>query len=374
MCAASTRNVRPKRTRRGGAIGRHVLDPNRLTLGFARRFTGYKRPVLLLNDEARLIRLLKDPLHPFQLVIAGKAHPSDDEGKAMIRQMVQFSWREDVRDRVVFLEDYDMTLAQHLAAGVDVWINNPRRPFEACGTSGMKMLVNGGLNCSTLDGWWDEAFSPRIGWAIGDDREHGGHGDADDARSLYDLIEQKIAPEFYDRDAEGVPRAWVTRVRASMSKLTPLFSADRMVKEYVEHAYLPAARAYHRRAAKGAKLAKELEDWAARLDDAWFSLRFGEIHTTASADGLRFEVQAFLGELAPEAIQVQLYADAAEGEETLCRVMTREASIHGSVNGHVYRASVVTKRPAAHFTPRIVPHHPDAFVPAETRRILWWKG
>jgi starch phosphorylase len=365
-----TRNLPEDAIRRA----RHVLDPNRLTLGFARRFTSYKRPDLLLKDEARLARLLLDPEHPVQLIAAGKAHPNDFEGKAMIQRMVRYSWREDVRDRFVFLEDYDMTLAEHLAAGVDVWINNPRRPMEACGTSGMKMLVNGGLHCSTLDGWWDEAYSPELGWAIGDTREHDGRRDGEDAQALYDLIEREIAPEFYSRDREGIPRAWIRRVRASMTRLTSQFSADRMVKEYVERAYLEAARAYRRRAADGSPIARELEAWVARLDDAWNMLRFGSLSVSASDGHWDFEVQAYLGEVPPDAIEVQLYADE-DGDEGCTRIaMTREAPIHGSVNGHVYRARIPDTRPARHFTPRIVPHHPAAFVPAETNHILWWRA
>jgi starch phosphorylase len=234
---------------------RYVLDPNVLTLGFARRFAEYKRPNLLLCDRERFAAILRNAERPVQIVVAGKAHPNDEGGKAMIQQIAAFSWREDVRGRIVFLEDYDMVLAQHLAAGVDVWINNPRRPAEACGTSGMKMLVNGGLNCSILDGWWPEAYSAEVGWAIGGDREHGGEHDEEDAQGLYTLLEQEIAKEFYERDEAGIPRAWIARVRGSMTRLTTQFSSDRMVREYVEQAYLPAADAYRRRAADGGRLA-----------------------------------------------------------------------------------------------------------------------
>ena len=216
-----------------------VLDPNRITLGFARRFAAYKRPNLLLDDQDRFIRILRNVDRPMQIVVAGKAHPDDNGGKAMVQRVVQFARRDDVREHVVFLEDYDMVLAQHFAAGIDVWINNPRRPAEAFGTSGMKMLVNGGLHCSILDGWWDEAYTPEVGWEIGGTREHSGEHDHDDARALYDLLEQVIAPEFYDRDHLGAPRVWMRRVRASMTQLTEQFSSDRMVREYVEHAYLP---------------------------------------------------------------------------------------------------------------------------------------
>jgi starch phosphorylase len=353
---------------------RHRLDPNVLTLGFARRFTGYKRPDLILRDEARLARLLTDPDRPAQLVMAGKAHPNDEEGKAVVQRVARFAWRGDVRDRVVFLEDYDMVLAQHLAGGVDVWLNNPRRPAEACGTSGMKMLVNGGLNCSSLDGWWDEAFSPEVGWAIGDAAEHGPEDDGRDAEALYRLLEGEIVPEFYDRDAEGVPRAWIRRVRASMARLTARFSSDRMVQEYVEGSYLPAAAAYRRRAAEGGRLARDLEGWVAALEDGWPGVRFGRVTVQAAGDAWDITVQAYLAELPPDAVEVQLYAEEAGGHPRTLLAMERTGPIHGAVNGHAYRARAPADRPASHYTPRIVPRHPEARVPAECGRILWWRG
>ena len=199
----------------------NVLDPNALTLGFARRFTGYKRPNLLLADPARLARLLNDPARPVQLVLAGKAHPADDVGREMIREWIDLAQRPEFRQRVVFLEDYDIALAQELVQGVDVWINTPRRPWEACGTSGMKVLVNGGLNLSERDGWWEEAYAPELGWAIGNDGERPeGEGDAEDAEALYAILEQEVVPEFYARDAAGMPRRWLERVRRSMASLT----------------------------------------------------------------------------------------------------------------------------------------------------------
>ena len=351
---------------------RHILDPNALTLGFARRFAEYKRPNLLLSDRERFTRILRNAERPVQIIVAGKAHPNDDGGKAMIQQMVLFSWREEVRGRVVFLEDYDMVLAQHFAAGVDVWVNNPRRPAEACGTSGMKMLVNGGLHCSILDGWWPEAYSPEVGWAIDGEREHHGEGDADDAAALYALLEERIAPEFYDRDESGIPRAWIARVRNSMTRLTEQFSSDRMVREYVEQAYLPAARAFLRRCSGNAGSASELESWLAKIDDEWPSLRFGRLTVREAGDQWRFEVQVILGGLSPDCVRVQLYADAAGDGPPICVTMRREEPMHGVVNGHIYRGAVSAQRPAGDFTPRIVPYHPEAFVPMETTRAVWY--
>ena len=349
----------------------HVLDPNRITLGFARRFAEYKRPNLLLDDPERFSRILRDVDRPMQIVFAGKAHPDDNGGKAMVQRMVQFARRDDVREHVVFLEDYDMVLAQHFAAGVDLWINNPRRPAEACGTSGMKMLVNGGLNCSILDGWWDEAYAPEVGWAIDGTREHCGEHDRDDASALYDLLEHVIAPEFYDRDQLGVPRAWMHRVRASMTQLTEQFSSDRMVREYVEQAYLPAARAFLRRAADGARLSRELEAWSARLDEQWQGVRFGRLFVHQAEQQWQFEIEAYLGDLPVDFVQVQLYAEALGEQPAACVTVERAGPIHGAVNGFLYRASVPAGRPAEHYTPRIVPCHPEAFVPAETAHITW---
>src|SRR6266850_2041651 len=239
------------------------LDPAVLTVGFARRFAAYKRPNLLLHDPARLLRILTNAERPVQLVIAGKAHPADRGGQELIRMWIQFIRRPEVRNRVIFIADYDLLLAEHLVRGVDVWVNTPRRPWEASGTSGMKVLVNGGLNLSELDGWWAEAYEPEVGWALGDGQEHGDDPawDAAEANALYTLLEQQVIPEFYDRDKSGIPAAWVKRVRESMAELTPRFSADRTVREYTEQQYLPAAAAYQARAADNGSMGRQITDW-----------------------------------------------------------------------------------------------------------------
>ena len=229
----------------------HLFDCNTLTLGFARRFATYKRPNLLLHDPERLLRLLTNPQRPVQLVMAGKAHPADQTGQALIQQWNDFIQRPEVRSHVIFLSDYDMRLTEHMVQGVDVWLNTPRRPWEASGTSGMKVLVNGGINLSVLDGWWAEAYAPDVGWALGDGQEHGDDlaWDARDAEALYDLLEHEVIPEFYTRDEQGVPTAWVTRMRESMARLTPRFSTNRAVCEYTEQHYLSMAKSYLARAA-----------------------------------------------------------------------------------------------------------------------------
>ncbi len=368
-----------RQTRESGAAdqlvdrARHALDPNVLTLGFARRFTGYKRPNLVLHDAERFARILTNSQRPVQFIVAGKAHPNDDDGKRMVRAMAQFSQRDDLRDRVVFLEDYDMVLAQHLAGGIDVWLNNPRRPAEACGTSGMKMLVNGGLHFSTLDGWWDEAYTPEVGWALGNDGEHSFDHDGCDAAELYETLEQRIVPEFYDRDHQGVPRAWIDRIRASMTTLAARFSSDRMVRDYVLQAYLPAAQAFSKRSADGAKLAKQIEIWRHRIADGWQEIRFGELRVEEADGHFRFEVQVYLGDVPNASVQVELYAEPA-GHCSACPIaMQMDGPIHGAVNGYVYMASVLADRPSDDFTPRIIPHHPEVQVPLEENHIHWYR-
>jgi starch phosphorylase len=307
-----------------------------------------------------------------QIVVAGKAHPNDGAGKAMVQAMVGYANRPDLRDHVVFLEDYDMVLALLMVGGVDVWINTPRRPMEACGTSGMKVLVNGGLNLSTLDGWWAWAYSPEVGWQIGDGVEApGGERDDFDANQLYERLEREIVPEFYDRDTSGVPARWVARVRRSMTELSVRFSSHRMVRDYVQKAYLPACEGYRRRMADDGALARELERWHARVEEGWRGLRFVSVRTEEAPEGHRFDLQVYLGDLSPEDVRVEVFADAMEGHEPLAAALSRAGEIPGAHNGHRYAGTVPADRPVQHFTPRVVPHHPDASVPLECPRVFW---
>jgi starch phosphorylase len=374
---ARTRLVRQMRER-GAArdqiqqAGR-ILDPNAMTLGFARRFAEYKRPTLLLHDVDRLARMLCHPARPVQVIVAGKAHPHDEEGKRLVQALTRFAGRGDVWDRVIFLEDYDMALAQYLVAGIDVWLNTPRRPREACGTSGMKVLVNGGLNLSELDGWWAEAYDPQVGWALGDGREHHEPDhDAVEARNLYEILEQRVIPEFYDRDRAGIPQTWLKRVRASMARLTPQFSSSRMAREYVETIYLPASAALKRRIANKAALAIELDEWHARLRAGWEGIRLGDVQVTKMEERWYFEAQIYLGDLEPGRVRVEMYADPLNDNEPPTRItMSQREAIPGAVNGYVYLADCPATRPAHHFTPRLVPFHPDALIPLEEPLILW---
>ncbi|HUA02188.1 MAG TPA: alpha-glucan family phosphorylase [Candidatus Aquilonibacter sp.] len=350
-----------------------ALDPDTLTLGFARRFATYKRPNLLLHDPERLLRILTNRDRPVQLVLAGKAHPQDEQGQAMIREWIQFAYRKEARPHVVFLSDYDALMAEHLVQGVDVWVNTPRRPWEASGTSGMKVLVNGGLNLSELDGWWAEAYSPEVGWALGDGREHDSDPawDAHEADALYGLIEGEVVPEFYARDDRGIPRAWVTRMRESMARLTPTYSTNRVVRQYTDEHYVPAAVAYAERAAKGAGLAADLFAWRTAIAKHWPVLRFGQATVEQRGQEYFFQVQALLDDLDPGAVNVELYAEAKDGGAPVLEAMTRGEHLVGSASGFTYTARIAATRPAADYTPRIVPHHPGAFVPLEAPFILW---
>jgi glycogen phosphorylase len=349
-----------------------VFDANTLTLGFARRFATYKRPDLLLHDPGRLVNILINPDRPVQIVLAGKAHPADIAGQDMIREWVQFARRPEVRSRVVFLSDYDALMAEHLVQGVDVWVNTPRRPWEASGTSGMKVLVNGGLNLSELDGWWAEAYSPEVGWAIGDGREHGNdpYWDSADAESLYAVLERDVIPEFYSRDEQGIPRSWTARMRASMARLTPAFSANRAVRQYTEEHYLSASAAFLERGENHGAVGADLFAWQAALAQHWAALRFGAATVEQQGTQFLFHVQVFLGEIDPDAVRVELYAEPQNGENPIID-MNRGERQAGAANAFSYSASVPAGRPVADYTPRLVPQHHGAFVPLEAPFILW---
>ena len=353
-----------------------LFDPNALTLGIARRFATYKRPNLLLHDPERLLRLLTDSQRPVQLIIAGKAHPADEDGKALIQEWIHFIRRPETRPHAVFLSDYEMLLTEHLVQGVDVWINTPRRPWEASGTSGMKVLVNGGLNLSELDGWWAEAYTPEVGWALGDGQEHGDDPawDAAEAANLYDLLEREVIPEFYTRDESGIPNAWVARVRESMAQLTPRFSTNRTVHEYTEQHYLPAAAAYRGRAAEKGAVGKQIVDWRHALEQNWTQLHFGEVTVqTNTLDSNKpqhvFEVQLYVGDLEHAAVRVELYANGANNyaPERQEMMYVREMAA-GSC---VYRAAVSATRPAADYTARVMPQYTGVAVPLEAGHLLW---
>jgi starch phosphorylase len=336
---------------------KHLFDPNALTLGFARRFATYKRPNLLLHDPERLLRLLTNPQRPVQLIIAGKAHPEDQAGQDLIHEWINFIRQPDTRPHIVFLSDYDMLLTEHLVQGVDVWINTPRRPWEACGTSGMKVLVNGGINLSEL----------------GDGREHGDDPawDAVEADALYDLLEREVIPEFYTRDETGIPTAWVKRMRESMAQLTPRFSANRTVSEYTEQHYIQAAATYRGRAADNGAVGRNIVNWEHTLKEKWVALRFGDVKVQTNAAQHVFEAEVYLNDLDPNVVRVELYADGVNGGAPVRQEMKRVCQLAGASGGYVYSTAVSAARPPADYTARVIPHCDGVAIPLEDARIHW---
>jgi len=352
---------------------KNLFDPSILTLGFARRFAPYKRPNLLLHDPQRLLKILTNPKFPVQLILAGKAHPSDLRGQDLIKDWMHFIKQKGVNPPVMFLADYDMQISENLVQGVDVWINTPRRPWEASGTSGMKVLVNGGLNLSELDGWWAEAYSPELGWALGDRKEH--HDDSlwdkIEAEQLYDILENEVVPEFYKRNENGIPTAWVSRMRESMAQLTPRYSADRTVREYTEQHYLTAAKAYSLRAANKGMRAKQISSQLQLLDQNWYSMHFGQLKIENSNKQHNFDIQVFFNAVDAEEVQVELFANGTEGGASVISKMKRGKKIEGTNNAYDYKGSVEDSRPASDYTARVLPNLSDISVPLEISRILW---
>jgi len=351
----------------------HSFDPNVLTLGFARRFATYKRPNLLLRDPERLIRLLTNKKFPVQLIISGKAHPADLEGQKLIKEWIHFIRQTTSRPPVIFLSDYDMQISENLVQGVDVWINTPRRPWEASGTSGMKVLVNGGINLSELDGWWAEAYTPEVGWAIGDGLEHDNEAewDAIEAEQLYTLLEQEVVPEFYRRNENGIPSDWIKRMRKSMALLTPHFSADRTVREYTEQQYLPAAKAYQERAANQGEIGKQLHETLNSLEQKWNSISFGEMKIESVGNQHYFEVQVYFNDVNPDNVRVELFSDGQDDEASILQNMIRGNQLEGESNAYSYNGSVSAHRLASDFTPRVIPDIKRVKVPLEISRIIW---
>lgn len=355
------------------------LDPNILTLGFARRFAEYKRSDLLLHDPERLARILCNSRYPVQLLVAGKAHPADNLGKQALQHWHQFVHRPDVRQHVVLIEDYDIALAQQLVQGVDLWINTPRRPWEACGTSGMKVLVNGGLNLSSLDGWWAEAYTPDVGWALpinkeGDGNEegigeqHGCESDAQDAEQLYQLLENEVIPLFYKHNSKGLPEGWLTHMRASMAQLTTRFSSNRMMKDYIDYFYLPAAAGFSAREHNGGALAKDLQQWQQQLQKHWHEIHLGATEIKANS---RAEVTVYLGDIQPNTIAVEAIADATSQQPAVTIAMALLRPVDNALNAYRYSCLLPNDRAPEDFTVRVISAHASANIPTENALIYW---
>ncbi|MFT4235022.1 MAG: alpha-glucan family phosphorylase [Microbacterium sp.] len=347
-----------------------VLDPDVLTIGFARRAASYKRLTLMLHDPARLKKLLLDPDRPIQLVIAGKAHPADDGGKKLIQDMVRFADDPEVRHRIVFLPNYDIQMAQPLYPGTDVWLNNPLRPYEACGTSGMKAALNGGLNLSILDGWWDEWYDGSNGWAIptADGVDDPGRRDDLEADALYDLLEKEIAPRFYDTDADGTPGRWMEMVRHTFTSLAPKVLASRMVREYVTRLYAPSALA-----SRGLE-APAFAAWKQRVTEGWGDVHVEHVEGTGAEDeasvGGSVSVRAFvaLGALTPDDVAVQLVSGRAHGDDEIADPQITTLELVESYDGgrHCFSGSIALDHAGAFgYTVRAVPANPHLASVAE---------
>ena len=353
-----------------------VLDPEALTIGFARRFATYKRATLLLRDVERLKRILGDPQRPVQVIYAGKAHPKDGAGKELIRQIVGLARREEFRRRLVFLEDYDLTVARYLVQGVDVWLNTPERPLEASGTSGMKAAANGALNLSVLDGWWDEAWrvpelrSSPIGWAIGSGETYDSpeYRDQVESEALYDLLERNVVPTFYERGVDRLPRRWIGRMKASISVLCHFFNTHRMVRDYAELFYLPAHAKFLALAGDGAARARALAGWLERVRREWPQVRIEAVDGGPAAQlrvgaTTRIGARLALGALGPEDVAVELYLGRLDplGEITGAEPLPMKAAGRDERGLYLFEATAVpcSKSGQHGYTVRVLPHHVD---------------
>ena len=355
-----------------------ILDPNILTIGFARRFATYKRATLLLRYPERLLQLLRSKDRPLQIIFAGKAHPQDEAGKAFIHDILYFARSEGVENRLAFIENYGMGVARYLVQGVDVWLNTPRRPLEASGTSGMKVLGNGGLNLSILDGWWDEAYEPGLGWAIGGEKILGDERAQDDrdAQSLYAQLENQIVPLFYERE-NGIPRAWLAQVRKSVASLVPRFNSHRMVKEYSDEYYIPALYRCHRLAGNGKAAVKSLTEWKRKIQEHWHEISFDSVTTSMGQNGpegveVNVEADVQLGKLTPEDVEAQLYYGpiTADGSIEAAGVVALQSE--PSSNGTVFRGRAIVPDSGRYgYTVRLIPAHPLLDHPLKMGLVHW---
>jgi len=358
-----------------------VLDPKALTIGFARRFATYKRATLILRDPDRLARILNDQDRPVQIIFAGKAHPKDHPGKELIQQIVRLSQREEFRQRIVFIEDYDMCIARYLVQGVDIWLNTPLRLREASGTSGMKAAANGAINMSTLDGWWDEAFQPHAGWAIGRGEvyEDLNYQNDIESKAIYELLEKEVVPLFYDRNSRGLPHKWIALMKAAVRAICPVFNTNRMVREYAERFYLPAAQRYERLAEEDMARAKALAQWKSFLHTHWPEIRVDSVEADIPAQikvgtELQVRAQVHLGVLEPKDVTVQLYygpldtkGEISKGEAIAMR--WEESTGEGN---HVFVGFISARASGRYgYTVRILPQHEDLNHPYEPGLILW---
>jgi starch phosphorylase len=360
-----------------------ILNSQALTIGFARRFATYKRSTLILKEKERLARILTDKDRPVQIIFAGKAHPHDNPGKEMIREIIHFERTPGIRRRMVFLEDYDMVVARYMLQGVDVWLNTPRRPLEASGTSGMKATLNGAINLSILDGWWDEAYTVQSGWSIGRGEEYSDEAQQDDieSRALYDLLEKEIIPLYYTRGADDLPRQWISKMKSAMRAIGPEFNTNRMVREYTERMYLPAIDREIELTADTFERAKNLAVWKKHLRQYWTGMSINEVtvdnHKTLKV-GESFVIRAHidLGQLKPDDVAVELFYGGlnAQGEIENPKVALMKPNEHpkGATYEFVGTVKLEMSGRMGH-TVRVLPKHQDLDNPHKLGLVLWAK-
>jgi starch phosphorylase len=366
------------------AAASEILDPAALTIGFARRFATYKRATLLLSDPVRLANILNAEGRPVQIIYAGKAHPRDDQGKALIRDVVQLARRPEFNHRIVFLEDYDTITSRYLVQGVDVWLNTPLRPQEASGTSGMKAAMNGVLNLSIRDGWWDEAWSPRAGWAIGRGEEYNDldHQNRIEAGTLYDLLEHEVVPLFYERGSDRLPRGWIELMKSAMGELCPVFNTNRMVSQYFTEAYAPALERRTRLEAEDFQRAKNLAAWLGKVRRAWNSVEVVAVEARLPEDirvdaEIPISVRLRTGTLKPEDLSVQLCFGTVDSDQNITAAETLPMTYVSDQGGDglLFQTKVICRRSGMQgFTVRVLPRHEDLANPHATGLILWARG
>ena len=363
------------------ALADEALDTETLTIGFARRFAPYKRAYIILKDIERLERILTNEKRPAQVIFAGKAHPQDQQGKELIKQIIQTSKRESLRRHMVFLEDYDMDIARAMVQGVDIWLNTPRRPNEACGTSGMKAVANGALHLSILDGWWDEGYDREIGWAIGNGEEYDDHVFQDDleSRALFDILEKEILPIFYDKGPDGIPRRWVTMMKASMHKLCPVFNTHRMVSEYWDRFYVPAAERGAQLVENEWKSLRNLAQWREKVMYNWANVTIREIRIPEISEievGQIYCVEAdiFLGELLPEEVMVEAYAGRVDPSDRFLDRFTQVMTPAEKTADRTYKYQCgIIFQDGGHFgvNIRVTPNHPNPESRHAMGLVIW---
>ena len=386
LVAFARRRLRAQLQQRGApqseiAQADEALDPEALTISFARRFATYKRATLLLRDPERLARILNDKERPVQIIFAGKAHPQDNPGKELIRQIIHLARQEEFRRRIVFIEDYDMVVARYLVQGADVWLNTPRRLREASGTSGMKAAVNGGLNMSILDGWWVEAYRFNTGWAIGRGEEYTDFEYQDDVESsaIYNLLEKEVVPLFYERGPDGLPRGWIALMKAAMRSICPVFNTNRMVHEYTERFYLPSAERYQRLAENGMARGRALAEWRSQMQEHWLEIRVESVEADTLdelkvGDELEVRARVHLGPLGPQDVAVELYQGLLDdkGQILGAEVIGMSCVQSDGDGSHLFIGAIPCRTSGLHgYALRILPCHEDLGSPYEPGLILW---